>query len=496
MAEPKTRHNTTGRVSAAKKLRDLTAILEVSRAMMAEPELDNLLDLIIRRATYVMDAERTSLFLVDEDTNELFSRIAQDAEIREIRFPVGKGIAGYVAKTGEVVNIRDAYKDDRFNPEFDKKTGYRTRTILCVPLRASGEQVIGVLQVLNKREGVFTRYDEDLISAFGAQAAVCIERTRLLAERELTFKSVLKVLAAAIDARDPVTAGHSERVARYAINMARALGWSEKEIRVLDYAAALHDIGKIGVRDDVLLKPGKLSPEEFDKMKRHALYTKEILDQVYFGRDYRAIPHIASSHHERMDGKGYPRGVSGDQLSTAARILCIADVFDACTAYDRPYKRAMTVDESLAILEQGKGSAFDPALVDLFREKKLWHIDRREFQRIDQDFALEYSVITQDEMEGKQGFDTKVLNMSAGGLLFSAKRTLPIGSFLDVTIHLPDSQFHVIGRVVRAEKDIQTERYMIGVRFVNLPQKVQDRLAAYLVEVPPPAPISAEAAKS
>lgn len=496
MAQPKTRRSTTGRISAGKKLRDLTAILEVSRAMMAEPELDNLLDLIIRRATLVMEAERTSLFLVDEDTNELFSRIAQDAEIREIRFPVGKGIAGHVAKTGEIVNIKDAYKDDRFNPEFDKKTGYKTRTILCVPLVASGEHVIGVLQVLNKREGVFTPYDEELISALAAQAAVCIERTRLLAERELTFKSVLKVLAAAIDARDPVTAGHSERVARYAINIARALGWSEKEIRLLDYAAALHDIGKIGVRDDVLLKPDKLTPEEFEKMKRHALYTKEILDQVHFARDYKEIPHIASSHHERVDGKGYPRGLRGEQLSTAARILCIADVFDACTAYDRPYKRAMTVDESLAILEQGKGTAFDPALVDLFREKKLWQIDRREFQRIDQDFALEYSVITQDEMEGKAEFDTKVLNMSAGGILFSAKRTLPIGSFLDVTIHLPDCQFHVIGRVVRAEKESCTERYMIGIQFVNLPKKVQDRLAAYLVDVSVPASVSVKAAKT
>jgi len=496
VADSKTRRNSTGRVSAGKKLRDLTAILEVSRAMMAEPELDNLLDLIIRRATYVMEAERTSLFLVDEDTNELFSRIAQDSEIREIRFPVGKGIAGHVARSGEIVNIKDAYQDERFNPEFDKKTGYRTRTILCVPLVATGDHVIGVLQVLNKREGVFTVYDEELISAFAAQAAVCIERTRLLAERELTFKSVLKVLAAAIDARDPVTAGHSERVARYAINLARALGWSEKEVRVLDYAAALHDIGKIGVRDDVLLKPGKLSPEEYDKMKRHALYTKEILDQVHFSRDFRDIPHIASSHHERLDGKGYPKGVVGEHLTTAARILCVADVFDACTAYDRPYKRAMTVDESLAILEQGKGTAFDPALVDLFREKKLWHIDRREYQRIDQDFALEYSVITQDEMEGRSGFDTKVLNMSAGGLLFSAKRTMPIGSYLDVTVHLPDSQFHVVGRVVRAEKDTKTERYMIGVRFVNLPQKVQDRLTAYLVEVPPPSPVPAEAAKT
>jgi len=486
--EPKTRRQSTGRVGALKKLRDLTAILEVSRAMMAEPDLDNLLDLIIRRATEVLEAERTSLFLVDEDTNELFSRIAQDSEIREIRFPVGKGIAGFVARSGEIVNILDAYKDERFNPEVDKKTGYKTRTILCAPLVATGEHVIGVLQVLNKKDGVFTSYDEELISAFGAQGAVCIERTRLLNERELTFKSVLKVLGAAIDARDPVTAGHSERVARYAINMARALGWGEHEVRVLDYAAALHDIGKIGVRDDVLLKPGKLSPEEYEKMKRHALFTKEILDQVYFARDYRDIPHIASSHHERMDGTGYPRGGKGEMLTTAARILCVADVFDACTAYDRPYKRAMTVDESLAILEQGKGSMFDPALVDLFREKKLWHIDRREFQRIDPNFALEYSVITQDEMEGKSGFDTKVLNMSAGGLLFSAKRTLPIGSFLDVTVHIPDGQFQVVGRVVRAEKDTRTERYMIGVRFVNLPQKVQDRLADYLVEVLPQSP--------
>ncbi len=467
-----------------RRIRNLTALLEISKAMMAERDLDTLLALVMKRVTAVLEAERSSLFLVDHDTNELWSRIAQESEISEIRFPVGKGIAGFVAESRQVVNIPDAYADPRFNKEIDKKTGFKTRNILCAALVGRDDTVIGVIQVLNKISGPFSLEDEDLIVAFGAHAGMAIENADLYRERELTFRSFLKTLAHAIDARDPVTAGHSERVARYAINLSHALRYDEEKIRLIEYAAAVHDIGKIGVRDNVLLKPGQLTPEEFGIIKKHASFTKEILEQMYLARDLRMLPHVAASHHEKLDGTGYPTGLKGEDIMEAARILTVADVYDALTAYDRPYKRAMGVEESLAILEKGKGTAFDPKLVDLFREAKCYVIERRQYRRIDQNFAVEFSAITRESATARMGYQSKTINIGGGGLLLVSEMNFALGAYLDMTLHLPDAVCNVVGLVVRCMKSApDKEEYSVGVKFLNLGPKIQEKLAAYLTEM-------------
>lgn len=163
-----------------RKVQDLGAILELSKAMTAERDLDRLLGLIIQEATRLIQADRGSLFLVDDEKKELYSRIAEKSEIKEIRFPRSKGIAGHVATTGEVVNIRDAYRDPRFNPEVDRKTGFRTSTILCAPLQTLEGRIIGAIQILNKRAGAFTAYDEALLLALGSHAAVALDNARLM----------------------------------------------------------------------------------------------------------------------------------------------------------------------------------------------------------------------------------------------------------------------------------------------------------------------------
>jgi len=164
-----------------RQLRDLRALLDVSKALSSETRLDNLLQIIMEKATEVIDADRSSLFLYDESRNELWSKIAQKlGKIKEIRFPVGVGIAGEVAKTQKPLNIPDAYSDPRFNPDFDKQSGYRTRTILCLPMISSTGKLEGVIQVLNKKSGgVFDERDISLLEALGAHAAVALERARL-----------------------------------------------------------------------------------------------------------------------------------------------------------------------------------------------------------------------------------------------------------------------------------------------------------------------------
>jgi phosphoserine phosphatase RsbU/P len=169
-------------VDIERELRNLNAILEVSRAMSSEVQLESLLHVIVQNTLAVMEADRTSLFLYDEGRNELWSKVAQElGPLQEIRFPVGVGIAGHVAQTRQGVNLTDAYRDPRFNPDFDKQTGYRTRSLLCLPLTSNKGKLIGVIQVLNKKgSGVFDEKDESLLAAFGAHAAVALDRAQLI----------------------------------------------------------------------------------------------------------------------------------------------------------------------------------------------------------------------------------------------------------------------------------------------------------------------------
>ncbi len=169
-------------VDIEREIRNLNAILEVSRAMSSEVQLDSLLQVIMQKTSEVMEAERTSLFLYDERRKELWSKIAQElGPSQEIRFPVGVGIAGHVAQTRQGINLADAYVDPRFNPDFDKQTGYRTRSLLCLPLLTSAGKLIGVVQVLNKKgNSIFDERDESLLEAFGAHAAVALERAQLI----------------------------------------------------------------------------------------------------------------------------------------------------------------------------------------------------------------------------------------------------------------------------------------------------------------------------
>lgn len=164
----------------SKRMKDLETLLEVSKALTVERDFDRLLDLIIQETVRVMDADRGTLFILDPANGDLVSKIAQKSEIREIRVPSGKGIAGYVAASREIVNIADAYADARFNKDVDRQTGYRTSTILCVPLLTHEQQVIGVVQVLNKHGGPFTAYDESLLMALGSHAAVALNNHRLV----------------------------------------------------------------------------------------------------------------------------------------------------------------------------------------------------------------------------------------------------------------------------------------------------------------------------
>ncbi|MFO0722223.1 MAG: GAF domain-containing protein [Myxococcota bacterium] len=473
----------------------LSALLDVAKALIEEHTIDPLLDLIMAESARTVDAERCSLFIMGRDGKELWSKIAHGLSSGQniIRLPVGQGIAGQVAQTGRPLNIPDAYADPRFNRAVDVSTGYHTKTILCVPMMGR-DRVVGVVQALNHRDGPFSDEDEELLMALGAMAAAAIENANLYEDIEKLFEGFVTASVTAIEARDPTTSGHSERVAMLSVVCFEALPRSgthfldvritPKEMRELRYAALLHDFGKVGVREHVLVKAEKLYPHELDLMRArfrearqqaelemlrarlelversaradreaalkeletkwrardaelremlefveacnrptvlerggferlkgvadtrftgidgrqqpllsagellnlqiprgslndserkeiesHVVHTFNFLKQIPWTRELSRIPEIAGGHHEKLDGTGYPRGLHEDVLPLQTRIMTIADIYDALTASDRPYKAAMPHHKALEILEgEAKRSKIDRRLLDVFIE--------------------------------------------------------------------------------------------------------------------------------
>ncbi|MBQ2644669.1 GAF domain-containing protein, partial [bacterium] len=237
----------------------LIALLKIARTISAEIDLDRLLTTIAEQTKFALKADRCTVFLIDKNKNELWSKVALGLEgHKEIRFPIDKGLAGHVAVTGETVNIQNAYKDNRFNKDIDLQTGYKTSNILCMPIRNLKYEIIGVFQVINKYEGNFNETDEDLLVTIGSSAGIALENNRLfetqqkmLLEQKKLFNGFIDTLAASIDARDKITAGHSMRVTQYSVLICQKAGIDKEHTETISQAAMLHDIGKIGIRDSV-----------------------------------------------------------------------------------------------------------------------------------------------------------------------------------------------------------------------------------------------------
>ncbi|MFH1352613.1 MAG: HD domain-containing phosphohydrolase [bacterium] len=335
--------------------------------------LDDLLKLIMAEARQILNADRCSVFIMDSDTKTLWSKIADGLEDKEIRLPAGKGIIGAVAESGEILNIKDAYGDERFNAETDSKTGYKTRTVLAAPMKNNKGEIIGVFQVLNKQESVFNEEDEKILLLLARQAGDAVENAFLYEEQKKMFESFIETLSHTLDKRDALTAGHSLRVTYFSLKLGEKLALRRDEIDLLKYSSWMHDLGKIGVREHILAKMGALTDEEFEKMKMHTNFTKEILERIYFKKEFRGIPLIASSHHENVDGSGYPDKLRGTAVPFLARIIAVCDVFDAITS-KRHYREPMPVMGVLRIIKEGTGKKFDESCVAAFFKINLYEV--------------------------------------------------------------------------------------------------------------------------
>jgi HD-GYP domain-containing protein (c-di-GMP phosphodiesterase class II) len=491
---------------------DMERMNKVGRALASEQNLDRLLDLILSSARELLDAEAGSLYLVDEQDGkrELVFAHTQNAKVslpyHQFRMPISKGtLAGFVATTGESLNLEDVYRlpEDapyHFSDAFDRQARYRTVSMLVVPMKDAQGGTLGVLQLINRvmrtpeGEAVlpFLASHQAMAESLAGQAGVAVKNAKLRAEIEELFEGFVNASVTAIESRDPVTSGHSGRVADLTVGLAEAvnrapngvyssLRFSDHQMREIRYASLLHDFGKVGVREQVLVKAKKLEPEkleivlqrlrqrsleealatlaqawkggeaydpgawesrvrdrevEADKLialirqsneptvldaevatglglvadldfthwsgarqpvlegpelavlrirrgslseserleiESHVTHTFRFLSQIPWTGDLKGVPEIAYAHHERMTGTGYPRKLGGEAIPVQSRAMAIADVFDALTARDRPYKGAVPLEKSLDILaEEAKHGHLDQPLLDLFIEARVF----------------------------------------------------------------------------------------------------------------------------
>jgi HD-GYP domain-containing protein (c-di-GMP phosphodiesterase class II) len=503
-------------------------------ALSTERNTDSLLELILRKSREITSADAGSLYLVVEDEKsgdkhldfKLTQNDSHSVPFRRFRMPIDTtSIAGYAAATGHILNIKDAYRirnlPFRLNRDFDQKFGYRTKSMLVLPMKNQKDEVIGVLQLINSKKhpgvklttpkivreevGPFSRQSQDLASSLASQAAVALENNQLYQDIENLFESFVGASVTAIESRDPTTSGHSERVAKLTVALAETVDradsgpyqdihFTREDIREIRYASILHDFGKVGVREAVLVKAkklyppqvelirkrfqyirkalelesyrkkldhvlrngnreyeeyfasidydqsrelqnldeflqhilqaneptvlpedaskelariagwsfddpsgpteplltqeelellsipkGSLDPEERRQIESHVIHSFKFLDEIKWTKELNRVPKIAQAHHEKLDGSGYPYRMKAEDIPFQTKMMTISDIFDALTAQDRPYKRAVPVDRALHIIgDEVKSQLLDPVLFNLFIEAKIYQLTAKD----------------------------------------------------------------------------------------------------------------------
>lgn len=506
---------------------ELGELVEISQALTTERDIDKLLALILEKSRFITGADAGSIYVVEGDDPDMARRtlrfkLSQNDSLKfdssEFTMPVNpRSMAGYVALHRATINIPDVYELPPNSPygfqrSYDQASGYRTISMLCTPLSSHQGEVIGVIQLINKKRVPETKLltpddaldhvvpfderSEELLTTLASQAGIALDNAILYAENQRMLQGFVQASVEAIEQRDPTTSGHSRRVADMTVELAKAVErcgrgryesvvWSPDDLKELEYASLLHDFGKIGVREQVLVKAkklypeqlqvirsrfglamraaevdvlsrkvralqrgadeaaiealdrelaerhteletalamivaanepmvvhggeferieelgretfvdesgrvrslldeedlvslsiprGSLTPNEYDEIRSHVEHTYEFLSQIPWGRKFRRVAQIAGAHHERLDGTGYPHRLHGSEIPLQSKLMSIADIFDALTAADRPYKKAVPLARAIDILKmEVDDSHIDGELVEIFVDGTVW----------------------------------------------------------------------------------------------------------------------------
>jgi HD-GYP domain-containing protein (c-di-GMP phosphodiesterase class II) len=326
---------------------------------------EELNQLVINSACKLIGSDSGSLMLLNRDTNELTitaSKGLAPEVVATTRLKLGEGVAGRVAQSGKAIFVEDIETDVRFlrpnNP------GYPSKSFISVPLRVKN-RIIGVLNInAPKANSVFEERDVRLLTILGDQAAITLENIELYDNLQNFYLEMVQTLARAIDAKDSYTHEHADRARRYARLICRKLNLPEVMIRHIEYAALMHDIGKIGIDETILHKPGKLTPEEREIIKKHPSIGNRIIAPVAF---LSPVAPMVLYHQEWYNGQGYLEGLMGEEIPLGARIVAVIDSYDAMTT-NRPYRKALPKEVAIAELNKGSGTQFDPKVVKAFLE--------------------------------------------------------------------------------------------------------------------------------
>ena len=366
----------------------LDFLCEVGKKVGTVSKLDQLMKQVIRMTQHTLNAETSSILLFDNDERTLRFKIAEGESeriLKQVKLNLQSGIAGWVAQYKKPLIINDVTKDQRFNGSVDDMTGFTTKSVICAPLLVS-RQLIGGIEVLNKTDGSdFSEQDLETLTSVASTTAMAIENTQLHQSVLDAYKSTIKTLAAAIDAKDSYTRGHSQRVMEYTLMGAKYLWFPREELEMLEYAGILHDIGKIGIDDRILRKPARLTDEEWEIMRQHPKIGAEILKEIPFLKEARAL---ILHHHERFDGSGYPNGLKQEDIPMGARLLAIADAFDTMTT-DRAYRVRVDVDNALKELYNCLGTQFCPVAMDAFFSGYHEHVNNQHPSTVRADNEIE-----------------------------------------------------------------------------------------------------------
>lgn len=353
------------RLYLERRIDEISVLFEISQSITSTLVLDEVLDSIVNFSMEMMNALRCELRLLDTTGSLLEVRASRGLSksfLSSTAIKVGEGIIGSCFSQKLPISVVDARKDPR--------TKYTTLVkreklagLLAVPIMQRGRP-IGVITIYTSKPRDFSQDEIDLLSTFASQASIAIENAQLYADMKQQYLSMVMALAAAIEAKDSYTHGHSTQVMEYAVKIGQELGLSEEEIETVRYAGLLHDIGKIGIKDVILTKQERLTDDEIKELQRHPEYGASIMERVEILKE---IAPLTLYHHEKFDGTGYPLGLKGNQIPLGARILAVADTYDAMIA-DRPYRKAFPFDYVKQEMKKAAGTQLDPEIVKIFFE--------------------------------------------------------------------------------------------------------------------------------
>jgi HD-GYP domain-containing protein (c-di-GMP phosphodiesterase class II) len=343
--------------SAQRYLSTLHKVSDIlSRAASVEALFDSILSAIID----VSGGDRAAILMRNTETGmvDMVAVRTKDGKASGA-VTVSRSVVNDVLEKGISAYTDDALADERYVGG-ESIVRQRIRSVMCAPMRTTDE-ILGVLYVDSQMAREFSEAELELLAAVGNQAGIALHRARLMAEVERLFLDVMKAIASIIDAKDGYTHKHSERVAQFGVRLARHLGFDADSRAVVELSGLLHDVGKIGVPDAILNKPGKLTDSEFKEMRLHPIHGARILSNIQSQKVVSLLPGV-KYHHERWDGKGYPEGLKGEEIPLLGRVLGVADFLDALTS-DRSYRKGLTLEEALQMVRDLEGQAFDPVVV-------------------------------------------------------------------------------------------------------------------------------------